>query len=483
MKRPATLAAFVVFAAASLAVAQTQPASLPSAAPAADLLAQVRPSLVVVQFTYEGELGRRELAAMGVVVREDGLIIVPSELTPRQLPDEQMKEFKLIVPGDDETEIEAVLLGRDDRYNLTFIAPKTKPAKPMTPITFHGDTLTPGQTVRSVGLLPKTAGYGPYVYQSRVAAVLRGPVPQVLVDGSGMTVTGSPVFDDSGRAIGLINAQNDRVLVLGDRLLPLNDRSLILNDPRNPNATIENPTRVFVPASDFLPALAAPPTADTPIQFPFVGVVQMTGLTKDVAEFYGLAGKVAIQIGDVVPNFSAARAGLTKGDVIVSVDGRPLEKGDLPEEAPLIFTRQLSRMKVGQAVQLGVISKAGAEPRTVEVTLDERPAPGSRSKRFYAEDLGFTARDVAFEDTYGRKLPADAKGVVVAFVRPQSGAQSANLDNGDFVRQLNQTPVTDVDQFKQQYEAFRKDKPKEAVVLEVLRGGNTQIIRIEPPRE
>ncbi|HEX8324515.1 MAG TPA: PDZ domain-containing protein [Tepidisphaeraceae bacterium] len=478
MNRFAPLASIALLAACSVALAQTKPAT-----PAGALLEKVRPSLVVVQFTYEGELGRRELSAMGVVVRDDGLTIVPSELTPRQLPDEQIKEFKLIIPGDDETEIEAVMLGRDERYNLTFIVPKTKPATPMTPITFVGDPLSPGQTVRSVGLLPKTSGYTPYVYESRVAAVLRGPVPQVLVDGSGMTVTGSAVFDDSGRAIGLVNAQNDRLLVLGDRTLPLNDRSLILNDPRNPNATVENPTRVFVPASDFLPALESPPTLEQPLKFPFIGVVQLTGLTKDVAEFYGLQGKVAIQVGDVIPSFSAARAGLKKGDVIVSLEGRPLERGDLPEESPMIFTRHLSRLSVGQNVTLGVITKAGTEPKPVEVTLDERPAPASRAKRFYAEDLGFTARDVAFEDTFSRKLAADVKGVIVAFVRPQSGAQSANLDNGDFVRQINQTPVTGIDQFKEQYEAFRKEKPKEAVVLEVLRSGNTQIIRIEPPRE
>ncbi|MGC4030308.1 MAG: PDZ domain-containing protein [Tepidisphaeraceae bacterium] len=321
------------------------------------------------------------------------------------------------------------------------------------------------------------------MYSANVAATLRGPVPQVLVDGSGMTVSGSAVFNDAGKVIGLVNSQNDRVLALGDRVIPLGDRGLVLNDPRNPNATVENVTRVFIPASDWLPAVKSPPTLDHPIKFPFIGVTQLTGLTKDVAEFYGQSGKVAIQIGDVIPNFSAAKAGLKKGDVIVTIDGQPLERGDTPEEAPMILLRRISRMDVGQKVSLGIIAAAGEQPKTVEVTLDERTALPSKSKRFYAEDLGFTARDTAFEDTYGRKLPPDTKGVVVAFIRPQSAANSAQLDNGDFVRQINQTPVTDITQFKTQYEAFRKASPKEAVVLEVLRGGNTQIIRIEPPRE
>ena len=92
--------------------------------------------MVVVQYTYEGEMGRRDLVAMGIVVRDDGLVIVPADFTPRSLPDEQIKDFKFILPGDDEQEIDAVLLGRDERYNLSFIAPKEKPKSPMTPIRF-----------------------------------------------------------------------------------------------------------------------------------------------------------------------------------------------------------------------------------------------------------------------------------------------------------------------------------------------------------
>jgi hypothetical protein len=39
-----------------------------------------------------------------------------------------------------------------------------------------------------------------------------------------------------------------------------------------------------------------------------------------------------------------------------------------------------------------------------------------------------------------------------------------------------------VDQFKKEYQEFRKAKPKEAIVLEVIRQGNDEIIRIEPPQ-
>jgi len=59
---------------------------------------RVTPSLVAVKYTWESELGRRELAGMGVVVREDGLVICQLALFNMLIPDEQLTDFKIIVP-------------------------------------------------------------------------------------------------------------------------------------------------------------------------------------------------------------------------------------------------------------------------------------------------------------------------------------------------------------------------------------------------
>jgi S1-C subfamily serine protease len=461
MNRIATLGLVTLASFTQVVIAE---AAKPSA-----LMDKARQSVVVVQFTYDGEVGKRDFSGMATVIGDDGLAIYSLDLAPRALPDAQMTNFKIILPGDPENEIDAEFLGRDERYGISYVKPKKSDDQKWTPITFVDKPVAVGDTVHSVGVLPKMAGYNVYYSSAEVSAILRGPIPQVLVGGSGLTVIGSPVFNDAGEAIGLVNSQPER--------------TVLLNDPRSPYATVENPTRLFTPSRDFLASLKSPPKSGEPLKLAFAGVTSLTGLTKDVAEFYGLKGKVAIQIGDIVPGFAADLAGLKKGDIIVSVDGKPLERGDVPEEAPAIFTRKLSQMDVGDKVTLGVISEKGAEPRTVEVTLSERPAQANKAERFYAEDLGFTARDVVFDDTYARKLSKDTAGVVITFIRPQSAAQAAQLGPNDFVQLINQTPVKDVKQFEEAYQAFRKEKPNEAVVLEVLRGGNTQIIRIEPPRE
>src|ERR1051325_10871111 len=76
---------------------------------------QVSPSLVAVQYTVDGEFGRRELIGQGVIVGEEGTVICSMALFPVQIPDEQMKDFKILIPGDEEKELEAVFLGRDER--------------------------------------------------------------------------------------------------------------------------------------------------------------------------------------------------------------------------------------------------------------------------------------------------------------------------------------------------------------------------------
>jgi serine protease Do len=454
----------------------TRPTTVPTAktalnAPttaAQSLYDRITPALVVVQFTYEGELGRRELHGVGTVVSNDGLVMFSMGLTPNQVPDEQMKDFKILIPGDDETELDAQFQGRDERTNLAFL--KVSESRDWKPITYEDVPVHVGEPLTSIGILPKDAGYKTYMTFPRVAANLRGPVPQVLVTADGLSGVGSPVFNERRQVVGFVHQQ-------------ANQTPLLDTDPREPFPFVMDPPRFFTPARDFLLSLSDPPLAGEPIKMPSVGVSNLSGLKKEVADYFGLKDP-AVQVGDVIANFPADKAGMQDGDVIVKMDGQPLERGDEPDETPQIMTRKIARMKVGETVTFTVLRGGRDAPlKDITVTLQERPKPVSKAKRFWAEDLGFSTRELVFDDTYSRRLPADTKGVVVALVKPGSAAQAQDrLRGGDLILQLNQTPVESLDQFKEQYQQFRKTNPSDAVVLEVLRGVNTQVVRIEPPQ-
>jgi S1-C subfamily serine protease len=436
---------------------------------------RVTPSLVAVKYTWENELGRQELTGAGIVVSDDGLVMTSLSLfDPRVvlIPDEQMKEFKIIIPSQeaDAQEIEAGFEGRDERTNMAFVRPKESAKQMWKPLKFEEIAVHVGDPVLSVGLLPETAGYKSYFMESFVSSTLRGEMPMVLVGGGGVCAVGSPVFNADGKAIGIVGTQGGQ--------------SIFLQQQRSSNAlpAVQNPPKMFTPARDFQQSLEDPPTASKPVPLPWIGVPKMTGLNKDVAEEFGLANQPAVEINAIIPGAPAEHAGLKQADIVVKMNGEPLERGDQPEELPDILRRKLLRMKPGNEVTLSVLRKKGEALQDIKIKLEEQPKRPYLAKRFFAEDLGFAVREMMFVDSYARRLPRDAKGVIVALMRRQSAAQSAKLEQDDLITQINGQPVTSLEQFKEAYQAARKEKPKEAVVLVVHRESQDDTVRIEPPQ-
>ena len=429
---------------------------------------RVSPSLVAVQYVFQDELQRHELTGAGIIVSEDGLVLAPMTIFPMQFPDAQMKEFKILVPREDAEpqEIDAVFQGRDERTNVAFL--KTKETQHWKPLKFEDVAVNIGETVLSIGMLPKGANYKTYFTEAAVSATLRGETPQVLVTAGGLAALGSPVFSADGKAIGLVAS-------LGQNPL--------LNDPRSEQlAMVSNPPRLYIPARDFLLGIQDPPAPDHPLKLPWMGVAAMSGVNKDLADVLGLGNQPAIQVGDVVPNAPAEKAGIKAGDIIVKIDGKPLERGDEPAELPGILTRRLLRHKPGDTVTVSIMREKDQPLKQIEITLGQQPKRMNLAKRFYAEDLGFVVRELVFQDIYTMKMPADQKGVLVALLRRQGAAQSGGLRMNDVITKLQNEPVTDLDQFQADYKKLRKDKPKEAIVLEVHRGDREDTVRIEPPQ-
>jgi serine protease Do len=446
-----------------------EPVAVVETLDAAGVRERVASSLVVVRYTFENEMGRRELEGHGIVLSADGMVMCHLSMMPLAIADSQIKDVKIVIPNPggstEPKELDATLILRDERCDLAFV--RAVEPQAFTPIELHDTALRPGDALYSVGLLPETSGFTPFVRTGTINAVLRGPVPMAMA--SGLTWVGAPVVDAQGRMIGIVTEQANQLAVLNA-------------GQEQQFAALSIPPLLMVPTRDFLPYAANPPTDDSARNVPWLGVAAMNGLSDELAKFYGLEDKPGVQVGDVIPGFPAEKAGLLSGDVIISVNGQPIERGDTAEELPMIVGRQIMRMKVGEVVRLGVIRTRGEPPIDIDLTLGARPATATTAARFWAEDLGFTVRDLVFQDRYARRLDDDTTGAAVTFIRQGSNAAAGNLNRGDIVTRLNQTPVTDVAQFEQTYKAFREASPTQPVVIEVLRGVDTQILRIEPPR-
>ena len=462
----------------------TAPATMPAFGPALDFDADAEPaldaldpagvaalaeeaarSLVVVKYTWASEDARRELEGQGLVVGADGLVMFPLDLVPIQLPDAQLVEFELRLPrrDGDPTEVAATLVGRDERSGVAFVRPAVDAGEPVewTPFAIATPRFVVGQPLVTVGRLPEEAGYTPYARGVRVSAELRGPVPSVLVDAP-MANVGSAVLDTDGRLVGIV----DRYGRTSPFLTGLSSVDVVEGAPH-----------LFVPAWFLAPSLAQPPImGDPPVSFS--GIARMTGLNEDLRGYYGLGDRPAAQVNDLLPDSPAVAAGIQEGDVLVALNGEPLERGDTDDEQPAIINRTLSRYQVGETVTFTLLN-AAREERDVDVVLVERPKPVRAAERWYAEDLGFSVRELVTQDTYQRKLPSDTPGVAVAYIREQSNAAAAGVQPNDLVRRVNQAAVEGLADFQRIYEAAREETPDAPIVLEVLRGPETQVIRIE----
>ncbi len=152
----------------------------------------------------------------------------------------------------------------------------------------------------------------------------------------------------------------------------------------------------------------------------------------------------------------ADRAGIQHGDVIVELDGRPIQNN-----------RQLidyiSYLPVGTDVKIGLFRNG--QHMTVTAKTAERPADVAQGEETNEgttapahDKLGLSVQDLTpgLRQQYG--LPDNITGVLVTGVRDVSPAGEAGFSEGDVITELQGQKVTSVDQFRRLLDTFKSGK-------------------------
>ncbi len=179
----------------------------------------------------------------------------------------------------------------------------------------------------------------------------------------------------------------------------------------------------------------------------FLGI-GVRDLDRNAAEAFGLSSTAGSMVTNVQPGLPADRAGLKHGDIIVKVDGRPLEN-----------TRELidhvSAKGPDETVTLEVLREG--ESLTKKVTLAERPTeeaeteptPGGGSGGI--EWLGLRYQDLTPGLRSMHGLPEDLLGVWITAVSPRSPLYDEGLRSGPLISvitEVNGRPVRNVEEFE-----------------------------------
>jgi len=199
-----------------------------------------------------------------------------------------------------------------------------------------------------------------------------------------------------------------------------------------------------------------------------LGVV-VQRVDPDMAKAFGLSHGGGALVSDLTPGGPAAKAGIERGDIILEMNGQPVNGSE-------DLSVRVSETPPGTTIHLKVFRNG--QTRNVAVTLGElsEKAEAQAGEKAGASLDGVKVDNLTPDEASQLGLPKGTTGVVVTSVDPSSPAAAANLQRGDLIQEVNRKPVHNVAQYQ---EALAGTAGK-AVLLLVNRGGTTLFLIVQP---
>jgi serine protease Do len=193
-------------------------------------------------------------------------------------------------------------------------------------------------------------------------------------------------------------------------------------------------------------------------------------VTPALAKEFGLSKPGGALVSGLKPDAPAAHAGLKNGDVILELNGQPVESAN-------DLRLRISQAAPGSSVKLQV-SREG-KTQEMNVTLGELP-PDKSAEEAPGESTGggldgVNVQELTPDAMQELQLAPGTRGVVVESVDPASGAAAVGLQRGDVIQEVNHQPVHNITEYKQALTAAGK----QPVLLLVNTGGQTHYEVIE----
>jgi serine protease Do len=199
----------------------------------------------------------------------------------------------------------------------------------------------------------------------------------------------------------------------------------------------------------------------------------LQSVTSELSGALGLSQDWGVIVSDVYPEGPAEKAGLKIGDVVLGIDGHPVDS--LP-----IFTLALYLMNNGTTAKLEILR--GKEKLNLDVPVfepkEDRARLGELSvpQRDVIPRLGIIGATITPEisELLGElRIPS---GVIVTGTIVDRLAVDSGLLVGDVIHSLNRTPITSVDGLRA---AFSQLKPGEPGALQIERDGKLTYLTFE----
>ncbi|HIC3574434.1 TPA: serine endoprotease DegQ [Salmonella enterica] len=331
---------------------------------------------------------------------------------------------KISIQLNDGREFDAKLIGGDDQSDIALLQIQN-PSKLTQIAIADSDKLRVGDFAVAVG---NPFGLGQTATSGIISALGR----------SGLNLEGLENFIQTDASINRGNS--------GGALLNLNGELIGIN------TAILAPGGGSIGIGFAIPSNMAQTLAQQLIQFGEIkrGLLGIKGteMTADIAKAFKLNVQRGAFVSEVLPNSGSAKAGVKSGDVIISLNGKPLNS----------FAELRSRIATtepGTKVKLGLLRDG--KPLEVEVTLDSNTSSSASAEMIAPALQGATLSDGQLKD--------GTKGVKVDSVEKSSPAAQAGLKKDDVIIGVNRDRISSIAEMRKVMAA----KPS-IIALQVVRG-------------
>ena len=340
----------------------------------------------------------------GFIISEDGYVITNAHVVDNAAD--------IRVGLENRQEYEAELVGADAASDIALLKIEADENLPVVTIG-DSDELAVGEWVLAIG---SPFGFEHTATQGIVSALARSLpddtyVPFIQTDVAvNPGNSGGPLFDTDGRVVGV-------------------------------NSQIYSRSGGYQGLSFAIPINVAMSIADQLKDKGFatrgwLGVT-IQGVSQALAESFGLQRPEGALVAQVSKGSPASKAGIESGDIILSLDGRPVPTSNaLP---PLV-----GAVVPGETVEVEVLRDG--ERRTLDVTIEaldegERVASAADPSEDESSRLGVVVAEVPEEE---REALGIENGVLVSEIDPDGPAADAGILAGDVIVSLNRKKIESV---------------------------------------
>jgi S1-C subfamily serine protease len=179
--------------------------------------------------------------------------------------------------------------------------------------------------------------------------------------------------------------------------------------------------------------VASAKSGGSTVKRPWLGA-RLQAVTPEIADGLGLKRPSGALIASVTPTSPAARAGLKTSDLIIDIDGQPVEDANA-------FDYRFATKPIGGSTRLGIVR--GGRELALSVALEA--APDTPHEELVIEAAspfqGAKVSNLSPALADSLRLDPSAEGVVIVDILNGSPAHSLGFQRGDLVLSVNNAKI------------------------------------------